>query len=231
MVVQVGMSGYAYQEWKGTLYPADLPADGMLAAYAGHFPTVEINSSFYRMPSEKVLLEWASRVPEGFSFALKASRRITHNHRLKDVDDLVSYVIRNASVLGGRLGPMLFQLPPTMKKDLERLRAFLTLLPREWKIALEWRHSSWDDAEVHGLLGERGVAAVTAEFDEQDPPIRRTADWGYLRLHRPGYTREALAAWADRIRAQGWERCWVYFQHEEAVAGPQVALDFQELTG
>lgn len=230
MVIQTGMSGYAYKEWKGSLYPADVPIDGMLSAYAGHFPTVEINSSFYRMPSEKVLLDWASRVPEGFTFALKASRRITHNHRLKDVDDLLSYVVRNAAVLGARLGPMLFQLPPTMKKDVERLRAFLALLPTGWKIALEWRHASWEDDEVYALLNQHGVAAVTAEFEDTLPSIHSTADWGYLRLHRPGYTPEALAAWIDRIKSQGWDRCWVYFQHEEDVAGPHRALEFQEMT-
>lgn len=230
MVIQTGMSGYAYKEWRGSLYPADLPIDGMLSAYASHFPTVEINSSFYRMPSEKVLLDWASRVPAGFSFSLKASRRITHNHRLKDVDDLMDYVVRNAAVLGHRLGPMLFQLPPTMKKDVDRLRGFLALLPADWRIALEWRHDSWQDDEVYSLLRQHGVAAVTAEFEDAIPQVHPTADWGYLRLHRPGYTREALRAWAERIQAQDWEQCWVYFQHEEGVAGPHVALEFQEMT-
>lgn len=229
MDIRVGMSGFSYKEWRGSFYPDGLAFDRMLEHYAGRFPTVEMNTTFYRMPSEKTLLDWAGQVPDGFTFALKASRRITHNHRLKDVADLLTYVVRNAAVLGGRLGPMLFQLPPTLRKDVPRLRSFLELLPPGWQTALEWRHPSWDDPEVLALLRTHQVATVTAEFEDAVPPIRSTASWGYLRLHRPGYTREQLTDWVGRIRSQEWERCWVYFQHEEGVAGPHVALEFQEL--
>jgi uncharacterized protein YecE (DUF72 family) len=229
MEILTGMSGYAYKEWKGTFYPADLSADGMLAHYASRFPTVEINSTFYRMPRETVLLDWASKVPDGFTFCLKASRRITHDHRLEDVGSLMEYLLRTASVLGTRRGPTLFQLPPFMKKDLTRLTGFLELLPRGWLTAIEWRHASWFDEEVYALLRAHEVALVIAETEDGTTPIEATAPWGYLRLHRSGYTDADLEAWRDRLRAMPWQRAWVYFKHEEEIAGPPIGLRFQEL--
>jgi uncharacterized protein YecE (DUF72 family) len=231
MRILTGMSGYAYKEWRGGFYPEGLPATGMLGYYATRFPTVEINNTFYRMPRESVLLDWASQVPEGFSFALKASRRITHDHRLQDVGSLMEFLLRNASVLGGKRGPMLFQLPPTMKKDLDRLDAFLALLPRGWATAIEWRHASWFTEEVYGRLRDREVACVVAESDEGGLPLTATAPWGYLRLHRSGYTDAELAGWLDRIRAMPWREAWVFFKHEEEIAGPPIGLRFQELAG
>jgi uncharacterized protein YecE (DUF72 family) len=229
MQVHVGMSGFAYKEWKGSFYPEDLAADDMLEFYSTRFTTVEMNNTFYRMPSEKTLLQWAGSVPEGFTFALKASRRITHHARLGNVGDLLDYVVRNAAILGPKLGPLLFQLPPTMKKDLDRLRVFLTLLPPTWKIALEWRHPSWEDEEVYGLLGSHGVAAVTAEFDDPVALLRSSTGWGYLRLHRAGYTPDDLRRWVDRIGDQQWQECFVYFKHEEDIAGPERAQVFAGL--
>ncbi len=223
MQVHVGMSGFAYKEWKGSFYPEDISADAMLEFYATRFATVEMNNTFYRMPSEKTLLQWASSVPDGFTFALKASRRITHHARLGNVGDMLDYVVRNAAILGPKLGPLLFQLPPTMKKDLDRLRAFLTLLPPSWKVALEWRHPSWENEEVYDLLKEHGVAAVTSEFAEPVSALRSSTGWGYLRLHRAGYTLEDLQAWVDRIGQQEWQECFVYFKHEEDIAGPERA--------
>jgi uncharacterized protein YecE (DUF72 family) len=171
----VGTSGYSYKEWKGSFYPEKLPAPQMLRYYAERLNTVEINNTFYRMPTEKVLLQWAEQVPEGFTFVLKASRRITHLKRLKDVDDETAYLLRTASVLGDKLGPMLFQLPPSMKKDIERLRAFLDLLPSRWLAAVEFRHGSWFDDEVSDTLRSRNVALAIAE----------TEDTGGLRCLRP----------------------------------------------
>jgi len=231
MRVLSGMSGFAYKEWKGSFYPADLPAEGMLAHYASRFPTVEINSTFYRMPKEDVLLDWARRVPAEFTFCLKASRRITHDARLDGVEDLLEYVLRTASVLDQRRGPMLFQLPPFQRKDLARLRDFLALLPRGWRTVMEWRHSSWFDDEVYALLRDHGVALCVAEQEEGATPMVPTAPWGYVRLHRSGYTDADLAAWAARIREQPWDEVFVFFKHEEDIAGPAVAQRFADLAG
>src|SRR5256885_1285071 len=201
MRILVGTSGYSYKEWKGTFYPEDLPADQMLRYYASRFKTVEINNTFYRMPSEKVLLGWASEVAEGFTFVLKASRRITHDKRLTDVGEEVSYFLKTASVLGEGLGPTLFQLPPNLKKDVPRLQAFLGLLPRRWRAALEFRHASWFDDEVYEVLRSRDAALCVADTGEEgDAPFVSTATWGYFRLRRVQYHEADLAAWAERIR-------------------------------
>ena len=230
MSLLVGTSGYAYKEWKGKFYPADLSADGFLGYYASQFPTVEINNTFYRMPKETVLAGWASQVPEGFSFVLKASQRITHHHRLAEVESLLEYSLRNASVLGSKLGPTLFQLPPNMKKDLPRLVAFLKLLPRKWRAALEFRHTSWFDDEVFGALRESGAALCIAESDDGEPtPLVATAAWGYARLHKSGYGKKDLSAWAKKLKDQAWEEGYVFFKHEDDVAGPKVALEFKEM--
>jgi len=227
--ILTGMSGYAYREWKGEFYPADLPADAMLGSYATRFPTVEINNTFYRMPKEHVLLDWASRVPEDFTFCLKASRRITHDNRLEDVESLLEFVVKNANVLGARRGPMLFQLPPNMKKDIARLERFLALLPGAWRTAIEWRHPSWFEEDVYRLLRAREVALVVGEQEDWATPVVATAPWGYLRLHRAGYSEPDLARWRDTIRAQGWSEAFVFFKHEEEIAGPPIGLKFQSL--
>jgi uncharacterized protein YecE (DUF72 family) len=231
MRVLAGTSGFAYKEWNGTFYPADLGADGMLAYYAGRFPTVEINNSFYRMPKESVLRGWAADVPPEFTFCLKASRRITHQQRLKDVAPLLEYIFRTAAVLEERQGPMLFQLPPFLRKDVPRLRAFLDALPTGARAAIEWRHDSWHDDEVLDLLRARQVACVVAESEEGTSPMVATATWGYLRLHRAGYQEEDLRAWVERIAAMPWETAFVFFKHEEEIAGPTVSLRFLELAG
>ncbi len=166
MRLLAGTSGYAYKEWKGSFYPKDQSNDSMLSFYAGKFGTVEINNTFYRMPSERVLVQWAEQVPDGFRFVLKASRRITHMQRLKNVEDPLSYLINNASLLGSKLGAMLFQLPPNMKKNLERLTTFLALLPDGWPAALEFRHDSWFDDEVYDALRSSGAALCVADTAE-----------------------------------------------------------------
>ena len=224
------MSGYAYKEWKPDFYPASLKAEGMLGHYATRFPTVEINNTFYRMPKENVLQDWAGQVPDGFTFCLKASRRITHDNRLNEVDSLLEFVLRGAAVLGPKRGPMLFQLPPNMKKDLQRLEAFLALLPAGARTALECRHSSWFEDEVYDLLRKRDVALVVTEQEDWTGPVVTTAPWGYVRLHRSGYTDESLARWRDIIREQNWNEAFVFFKHEEEIAGPPIGLRFQGLS-
>lgn len=225
----VGTSGFAFKEWKGTFYPAGLPDDDMLAFYAGRFAAVEVNNTFYRMPRESVLAGWTARVPATFRFCLKASQKITHVRRLAGAGDELGYFLRTASVLGERLGPTLFQLPPNLKRDLSRLEAFLALLPRRWRATIEFRHPSWFDEEVFALLRQRGVALCLADTDDLTTPWVATADWGYLRLHRSAYPAEALAAWAGRTREQGWTESFTFFKHDEDKAGPAAAAAFAAL--
>jgi uncharacterized protein YecE (DUF72 family) len=199
----------------------------MLRYYAGRLPTVEINNSFYRMPKEKVLLDWAEQVPAGFCFVLKASRRITHIARLADEDGSVDYFLRTANVLGEKLGPTLFQCPPSLKKDLGRLRSFLARVPRTWRAALEFRHASWFEDEVYEALREHDVALVAVDENEgegQGSPLVPTASWGYLRLRRTDYSDEALGQWAERIRSQPWREAFAFLKHEEdSPKGPEAA--------
>jgi uncharacterized protein YecE (DUF72 family) len=229
MRVLAGTSGYAYKEWKGSFYPEDLPSDGMLSFYAQQLGTVEINNTFYRMPSEKVLVQWAERVPDGFRFVLKASRRITHMHRLKSADDPLAYLVNNASVMGAKLGAMLFQLPPNMKKDLERLTDFLALLPSGWPAAFEFRHDSWFEDDVYEALRAHGTALCVADTQEGETPLVATGRRGYLRLRREDYDDQALRDWSERITAQPWDDAYVFFKHEDAGAGPALARRFLEL--
>ena len=218
MRILVGTSGYAYKEWKGSFYPEELRPPDMLRYYAERFSTVEINNTFYRMPRATVLEGWAEQVPPGFLFVLKGSQRITHMKRLREADEPLEYLLKTALTLGERLGPILFQLPPNFRKDLPRLQGFLGLLPEGRPFAFEFRHESWADPEVHACLRERNAALVcadTEESGEDGAPIVPTADWGYLRLRRCDYTDAGLSPWADRIRAQPWERAFVFFKHED----------------
>lgn len=236
MRIVTGTSGYAFKEWKGPFYPDDLKDAGMLAFYASRFPTVEINNTFYQLPKEKVLLDWASKVPEDFTFATKASRRITHFARLKPESvELVEYMVRTLSVLGRRLGPILFQLPPNMKADLDKLRAFLEKLPAGPRYALEFRHESWLADDVVSALRERDVALVTIDQDDFSTPVLATSSWGYLRLHRFDYSKSALADWARRIREQPWNDAFVFFKHdhvpESEGSGPLAVQAFMRVAG
>ncbi len=229
MQVLAGTSGYAYKEWKGSFYPEDLANDDMLRFYGEQFRTVEINNTFYRMPSEKVLVQWGERVPDGFRFALKASRRITHMQRLRNVDDPLSYVVNNAALLGAKLGAMLFQLPPNVKRGMERLTAFLDLLPEGWPAAFEFRHESWFDEDVYEALRSRGAALCVADTDDGETPFVVTGKTGYVRLRREAYDDDALREWANRITSQPWEQAFVFFKHEDAGAGPALARRVEEL--
>jgi len=225
--ILTGTSGYSYKEWKGHFYPADLKADGMLAYYAERLKAVEINNTFYRMPKASMLHAWATQVPADFTFVLKASRRITHIKRLKEVGEDVAYLLETAQTLGSRLGPVLFQLPPYLKKDLARLRDFLALLPGTTRAALEFRDASWFDEETYAALREHDVALVYSdENEEKEAPFVSTAGWGYLRLRRGSYD---LADWAKRVTAQPWSEAFVFFKHEEAGAGPKMAAEFAAL--
>ena len=229
MRVLAGTSGYAYKEWKGAFYPEDLPNEEMLSFYAGQLGTVEINNTFYRMPSERVLAQWAQSVPDSFRFVLKASRRITHMHRLKSVDDPLSYLVNNTSLLGKKLGAMLFQLPPNLKKDVGRLKSFLALLPATWPAAFEFRHDSWFVDDVYQVLQDYGTALCVADTADGETPLVATGPRGYLRLRREDYDDDALRTWGERIKTQPWDEAYVFFKHEDAGAGPALARRFLEL--
>jgi len=231
MEAYVGTSGYAYKEWKGKFYPDDLPADQMLRHYAERLRTVEINNTFYRMPAESVLDRWNAQVPDGFSFVLKAPRRITHMGRLKDVGDPVGFFLERANRLEGKLGPLLFQLPPYFKKDIERLEAFVALLPEGRRVAVEFRHLSWFDDAVYEILRSANIALCMADGELKGgaPPFVATADWGYLRLRRVEYDDGALAGWANTILKQSWNEVYVFFKHEDDAAGPAMAARFAEM--
>ena len=226
MRLLAGTSGYAFKEWKGSFYPGDLKNDAMLGFYAGRFSTVEINNTFYRLPREHVLLEWAAQVPETFTFAIKASQRITHHARLKpECASAVEFLLRNCETLAARLGPILFQLPPNLKKDTARLRTFLDTLPAARRYTIEFRHESWFEDDVLDALRERDIALCVTEQPEFASPVVSTASWGYARLHRLDYDDAALGEWARRIAAQPWNEAYVFFKHDEGVGSGPPAVD------
>jgi len=226
MRLRAGTSGYAFKEWKGSFYPQDLKDDAMLGYYAGKFPTVEINNTFYRLPKEHVLQEWAAQVPEPFTFAIKASQRITHHARLKpECASAVEFLLKNTSALAARLGPILFQLPPNLKKDTDRLRAFLATLPADRRYTIEFRHESWFDDEVFAALRERDIPLCIVEQPEFASPVVSTASWGYVRLHRFDYDEPMLAEWVKRLNAQPWSEAYVYFKHDEGIGSGPPAVD------
>ena len=215
MKLRAGTSGFAFKEWKGPFYPEELKDDGMLGYYAGRYPTVEINNTFYRLPKEHVLQDWASQVPESFSFSIKASQRITHYARLKpDSASALEFLLRNTSTLGSRLGPILFQLPPNMQKNLDRLTGFLALLPRDRRFTIEFRHESWFDEDVFTALREHDIALCVSESEEFTGVNVATASWGYLRLHRQDYDDAMLGEWRSRVTAQAWTDAHVFFKHD-----------------
>ena len=234
MNVRVGTSGFAFKEWKGPFYPKDLKDDAMLEYYSGCYPTVEINNTFYRLPKEHVLQDWASQVPDGFTFAIKASQRITHFARLKpEAASALEFLLRNTVTLGGKLGPILFQLPPNLQKDLHRLEAFVALLPADRRFTIEFRHESWFDDAVFEVLRSCDIALCIAEGEENVPtPNVPTASWGYLRLHRQDYDDSMLLEWRDRVAAASWSDAYVYFKHDYIDGSGPLAVDrFVQMVG
>jgi uncharacterized protein YecE (DUF72 family) len=225
----VGTSGYSYKEWKGTFYPADLPAAKMLSFYAAQFGSVEINNTFYRMPEEKTLATWAGEVPDGFTFVLKAPQWITLPKRIAGAAEPVQRFSEIAATLGEKLGPLFFRFPPDFQKDVEKLRAFLAVVPRERRVVMEFRHESWESDDVYDVLRERDAALCASDTDEVPDPDRlivATASWGYVRLRRTDYSDAQLAAWKQRIEAQPWSDAYVFFRHEDEGTGPVFAKRF-----
>lgn len=226
--VLTGTSGFSYPAWKGTFYPEGLPARRMLAHYAARLETVEVNATFYRMPRPDTLASWRAEVPAGFVFALKAPQRVTHVKRLRDVEDAMAAFYRAAAELGPALGAVLFQLPPSLKKDLPRLEDFLAVVPGGGRAVFEFRHESWLADDVYASLRAHGAALCVADGDEATTPTVATAGFGYLRLRRATYTEGDLRAWAERILAQRWSDALVYFKHEDGARGPAFALALRE---
>jgi uncharacterized protein YecE (DUF72 family) len=230
MKLHVGTSGYSYKEWKGSFYPEKLPAKEMLSYYASRLPAVELNNTFYRLPQKSMVENWKEHVPDNFRFSIKASQRITHFKRLKDVEEETKYLLDTVSVLEDRLGVVLFQLPPNMKKDLSRLETFLQCLPEVTKAAFEFRHQTWFEDDVLQLLSRANRALCISDTDDLPVThIDRTADWGYLRLRRVEYSEANLKGWLERVRDQKWNEAFVFFKHEDEGTGPKLAAQFLEL--
>jgi len=238
-LVHIGTSGWHYNHWSGPFYPEDLAKKEFLSFYQQHFRTVEINNSFYQLPSEKTLTEWRDSVPQGFIFAVKGSRYITHMKKLKDPDQSVPPLLERLQALGDRLGPILFQLPPRWHFNEERLEAFLESLPRDYRYALELRDPSWLNQGAYRILSKHGAAFCIYELAGRLSPKEVTADFVYIRLHGPGdayqgrYDKQTLGGWAGAISA--WTAkgltVFIYFDNDEAGYAAQNALELQDMLG
>lgn len=225
----IGTSGYNYPEWRGSFYPDPFPAGKMLGYYAERFPTVEINYTFYRMPTAVAVRKWAETVPDHFRFTLKAPRRITHIAKLRNCERLALSFAEVASTLGPKLGVVLFQLAPTHKKDLESLEAFLAQWPRGIRAAFEFRHPSWHDPDVHQLLERRRAALCISDSEKGTTPMALTADLAYFRLRDQAYDTPALRRWADTVveTTASASDVYIYFKHEESGIGPTLGAAFR----
>ncbi len=227
----VGTSGFQYAEWKGTFYPDDLPAAKMLPFYAERFTTTEINYSFHRIPSTKTIEGWWKATPERFKFSLKAPQKVTHFAKLRNCGDTLRYFQQVICDLEGKLGCVLFQLPPALKKDAALLSSFVADLPDGMRGAFEFRDSSWLDDETYELLRSKNLALCIADSEKLATPIVATASYGYLRLRREDYQDANIVKWADEIEAKAgvWSDAFIYFKHEESGIGPKFAARMKEL--
>jgi uncharacterized protein YecE (DUF72 family) len=229
----VGTSGFAYKEWKPEFYPAELKAKEMLSFYSQRFGSVEINNTFYKTPTEVLLKSWCEQTPPSFKFTLKAPQRITHFQRLRDVDESLEFFLRTAKGLDERLGCILFQLPPTLKRDDALLETFLAQLPGDpFRFAMEFRHESWNDDAVRSMLQQNRVALCVADTDDRKAPMVQTArDFVYLRLRGLNYSEEDIQAWAADVKPvlEAGGDAYVYFKHEDDPSGVRFAVRFNEL--
>ena len=233
MNIWVGTSGFQYSEWKGTFYPEDLSTAKMLPFYTERLSTTEVNYTFRRIPSAKSIQGWWDATPERFKFSLKAPQKVTHFAKLRDCGDTLRYFYQVISDLEAKLGVVLFQLPPAFKKDAALLGDFLKDTPPGMRAAFEFRHPSWFDDEIFGLLKDKNIALCVADSETLATPMMATADYGYLRLRREDYQTTDVARWAEAIRAQGngWSDAFIYFKHEESGIGPKLAMQLREILG
>lgn len=231
--VRIGTSGWAYKDWNGPFYPEEVKAKDRLSYISRRFPTLEINASFYRMPTDKAVAGWREQTPDDFVFAWKASRYITHNKKLNDPADSLAYMFERIEGLGDKIGPILFQLPPNLHRNDDRLAAFLKVLPKKGRFAFEFRHASWYDPAILDLLRDHGAAFCISDHHDAPAPFEVTADFVYLRGHGPGgryhsrYGEAALKDWAKHIRR--WRKdhdVFVYFDNDIKSAAP---ADAQQL--
>jgi uncharacterized protein YecE (DUF72 family) len=234
VTVLVGTSGWQYDDWRGRFYPKDLPKSEWLRHFSAEFPTVEVNNTFYQLPKEETFSSWREVSADDFLITIKASRYITHIRRLRDCRDPVRLLWSRCRRLGKKLGPVLFQLPPNFRADVELLREFLKLLPREMRPAFEFRHDSWQSDQMHGVLDEAGCALVLADRPGARVPDVVTGGWSYLRFHQgtvvgPGYTRSKLRRWADRIAETTARETFAYFNNDTGGAAIRDARTLTEL--
>lgn len=231
-----GTSGFSYAEWKPGFYPAGLKPKDMLRHYSERLPSVEINNTFYRAPTERAIQGWSDQTPHGFAFALKAPQRITHVARLRDVDEPLEQFLRTARALGPRLGPILFQCPPSLRYDPGVLDAFLARLPAldRFRFSMEFRHASFESDEVRAKLARTGIAWCVADTDVRDaPPVRTAPGFAYLRLRKAAYGDDAVRSWAktvDGMLDEGTD-VYCYFKHEDSPTAPAYALRLRDLAG
>ena len=226
----MGTSGYGYKEWKGKFYPDKIDPGEMLRYYSKHLAVVEINNTFYHMPTTGVLASWAGQVPDDFIFAFKAPQVITHFKQLRNVNEETDYLFRTLATLGAKLGPVLFQFPKSFRANQPALEVFLDLIPQNIFCAFEFRNPSWIDGEIPDLLRKRKFSLCIADTDERPASeIISTAQWGYLRLRRPDYSDADLLQWLKKISSQKWKEVFVFFKHEDEAKGPEMALRFREL--
>ena len=229
----IGTSGFQYAEWKGTFYPEKMPTAKMLPYYADRLTTTEINYSFHRIPSAKTIEGWYQATPERFKFSLKAPQKVTHWAKLRNCGDTLRFFHQVIADLESKLGPVLFQLPPTLKKDAALLEAFLVDIPDGMRCAFEFRDASWFDDEIYALLKSKNLALCIADSEKLATPDVATADYGYLRLRREDYQEADVARWADAVKARApdWSDAFVYFKHEDSGIGPKLAMRMVELLG
>ena len=225
-----GTSGYSYKEWRGAFYPSELHQDEWLSYYASRLPAVEINNTFYRMPRSHVVETWRDSVPDDFRFVIKASRRITHQKRLKDAEEPMGFLLSRAEILGAKLGALLFQLPPNMPINADRLAQLQSLIPADVPTAFEFRHPSWDQEEIRDLLEARGHALVVSHDDNTATRSLRLMPGPliYLRLRASSYSGSALKRWQEKVQASESEQAFVFFKHEDAGGGARLAEAFLE---
>jgi len=222
-----GTSGFSYKEWKGSFYPPDSKPADWLQYYSQRLPSVEVNNTFYRMPSRKILEGWAAAVPDSFQFVIKSTRQITHFKRLRGVEDQLAYLQQNLELLGSSLGPVLFQLPPKMPKDLPRLQEFLMQVPNTWRIVVQFGDPRWLEEDVFAALRAENVALCLTDEEKKVTPLVATADWGYVRLRQEKYTPAELEKWLTQFQELGWQEAFVFFKHE--TDAPHLALKLKKL--
>jgi len=229
----LGTSGYSYAPWKGSFYPAKHKSAEMLPYYARRFRTVEINNTFYRMPTKPLLSQWAAQVPEGFHFAIKTPQTLTHRQKLAapETPETAAAFFDHLTALGSKCGPVLVQLPPFLRCDIETLSRFLALIPPGLKVAMEFRHASWFNDQVTEVLQKAGAALCHAESDEEQPPFTPWGTWGYLRLRRTEYSEAELDTWAKRLQDSPWNPIYLFFKHEDEGTGPALAHALQKRLG